>query len=516
MNRYAYRTTGLALRILSALIRPSINIHDRHHIPPDNPVIFVINHFTRAETILLPYYLDKLTSRTIWSLADHNLFKGGLGAFMEKVGALSTAAPDRDQLIVKSLLTNEAAWIIFPEGRMVKNKKIFEVVNEQKRFLISTSAGKHPPHTGAATLALRTEFYRERLKKMAAIYPDEARRLLDLFGINTIGEVVDKSTCLVPVNITYYPIRAKENNLSSLAQGMFDNLSAKAIEELQAESTMLMSDTDIDIRFGEPIPMARFMTPAVIRENIELKAQIGFNDSIVAKKMLRATAVRIMERYMASIYSMTTVNHDHLFASILKHLPADRIDEDDFRRRVFLSLTELSSLKPGIFRHTSCSQSQVRLLTDDRHGKYANFMDIAEETGIVQQEGRVLIRNSDMFVQPDSLQTRVENPVVIIANEVEPLAELQAIIRRLSLESPENIRQQVARYLIQQADFRFEKDYANHAVKGESKKKNIGRPYLLRGQTGRPGLILIHGYMAAPLEVKALARHLNRQGYTVY
>ena len=516
MNRHAYRTTGLALRVLSTLIRPRINIHNQHHIPPDNPVIFVVNHFTRAETLLLPYYIDKLTQRTIWSLADHNLFKGGLGAFLEKVGALSNAAPDRDQLIVRSLLTNEAAWIIFPEGRMVKNKKIYDVVNEKGRFVISTSAGKHPPHTGAATLALRTEFYRERLKKMAEIYPDEAARLLERFGIADIAAVVDTSTCLVPVNITYYPIRARENALSSFTRGLFENLSAKAIEELQAESTMLMSDTDIDIRFGEPIPVARFMKPEVIQENIELKAQIGFDDSIAAKKMLRSTAVHLMERYMESIYSMTTVNHDHLFAALLKNLPADRVSEEDLRRRAFLVLTRLARMRSGIFRHTSCTQGQVHLLTDDRHGKYANFLAIAEETGIVRRQENQLIKNREMFVQPDSLQTRVENPVVIIANEVEPLFDLQEAIREVAAEPAEAVRRQTARHLIQQADFQFEKDYANHAVAGESKKKNIGRPFLLRGEEGSAGVVLVHGYMAAPMEVKALARHLNRRGYTVY
>ena len=65
-------------------------------------------------------------------------------------------------MIVKTLLTGEAAWVIYPEGRMVKNKKIME----KGRFMISYAGGKRPPHTGAATLALRTEFYRQRLLKL--------------------------------------------------------------------------------------------------------------------------------------------------------------------------------------------------------------------------------------------------------------------------------------------------------------------------------------------------------------
>jgi len=133
MNRYAYRTTGFALKALSSVMQPTVRIYDEENIPSDNSVIFVINHFTRAETLLAPYYINKITGRQIWSLADRGLFKGGLGSFLESVGALSTGNPDRDKLIVKTLLTNEASWIIFPEGRMVKNKKIYDVIDEKPR-----------------------------------------------------------------------------------------------------------------------------------------------------------------------------------------------------------------------------------------------------------------------------------------------------------------------------------------------------------------------------------------------
>jgi 1-acyl-sn-glycerol-3-phosphate acyltransferase len=123
MNRYAYRTTGLVIKTLSGLIKPTIRIHGQNKIPGDHSLIFVVNHFTRAETLLVPYYINKITGRSIWSLASQDLFKGGLGSFLEKLGAVSTGDPDRDKLIVKTLLTNEASWVIFPEGRMVKKQE---------------------------------------------------------------------------------------------------------------------------------------------------------------------------------------------------------------------------------------------------------------------------------------------------------------------------------------------------------------------------------------------------------
>ena len=173
----------------------------------------MINHFTRLETFLMPYQLFRLTGVPVWSLASYELFKGSLGAYLDKVGAVSTKSPDRDRLIVKSLLTGEAHWIIFPEGRMVKDKKIIE----KGRYMVSYAGGKRAPHTGAATLALRTEFYRQRLKSMLDDKPDEANHLLEQFQIENVDSIFDRTTYIVPVNLTYFPIRARENILNKMA-----------------------------------------------------------------------------------------------------------------------------------------------------------------------------------------------------------------------------------------------------------------------------------------------------------
>lgn len=62
----------------------------------------------------------------------------------------------------------------------------------------------------------------------------------------------------------------------------------------------------------------------------------------------------------------------------------------------------------------------------------------------------------------------------------------------------------------------FDQDYQRHAIVGESKEKPIGKPYLLHHSGNSKGVLLIHGLMAAPLEVKQWADALYAQGYNVY
>ena len=62
----------------------------------------------------------------------------------------------------------------------------------------------------------------------------------------------------------------------------------------------------------------------------------------------------------------------------------------------------------------------------------------------------------------------------------------------------------------------FETEYRQHFLEGESKPQKIGRPYLLHNETAKHGVLLIHGLMAAPEEVREWAEFLYSMGYTVY
>jgi carboxylesterase len=72
------------------------------------------------------------------------------------------------------------------------------------------------------------------------------------------------------------------------------------------------------------------------------------------------------------------------------------------------------------------------------------------------------------------------------------------------------------RKLLDQEQALFEDEYQKHYLSGETKGPDIGAPYLLHQPQSRNAVLLIHGLMAAPYEVREWAENLFSKGYTVY
>jgi len=510
VNRNAYLATGHVIALMETLSRVNVTIRGRENIPAGS-LIFVVNHFTRIETILLPYHIYHLTRQPVWSLANADMFTGAFGQFLEAVGALSTKAPHRDKMIVKSLLTGEANWIIFPEGCMVKDKLFVE----HARYAVSCAGGRRAPHTGAATLSLRTEFYRQRLRQLVDNQPEEASRLQQLFGIDDMTPVLRNKTFIVPVNITYYPLRAEENALSRLAEIFLGKqLAQRYHEELLTEGAMVLEGVDIDIRFGKPIDPGQCLSCASIEQDILSPGRIDFDDRLPSIQAMRREAHGLMRRYMNAIYELTTVNHDHLFASLLRRLPFRQFTGEDFSRRAFLlaSSTALS----GLCRHQSLETGQTSLLTDDRHHKLREFLSLALETGVIRRDGKNYVKDPAKFSSVlDMNRARIDNPIGVIANEVLPLKALQKEVLLTAWLPAIFLGHLVHKRLLARGEEEFEADYHTFFRTGESKARDIGRPFLIKGRSRETGVVLVHGFLAAPRELAELADYLGRKGLWV-
>ena len=161
-------------------------------------------------------------------------------------------------------------------------------------------------------------------------------------------------------------------------------------------------------------------------------ADNGYDPSYGArplKRLMHKEALKIMQRYMAAIYSMTSVNHDHLFASLLRFSPHKKFKEHALRRKLFLLTGAVREVK-NLYLHQNLQDDQVHLLTDDRYGRVSDFLSVAIEKEILKREGRYLIKDRSKFSSPyDFHRARIDNPVEVMANAVEPLTALQRVVR---------------------------------------------------------------------------------------
>ena len=123
MNRFVFELSGYTMKTFSGFSKAHIKIFGKENIP-NGSIIFTANHFTRIETIFLPYHIHNLTHKKIFSLATAELFDiPMLKGLIDNLGGVSTKDPHRDELILKTLLAQDAHWIIFPEGMMVRSEE---------------------------------------------------------------------------------------------------------------------------------------------------------------------------------------------------------------------------------------------------------------------------------------------------------------------------------------------------------------------------------------------------------
>jgi esterase/lipase/1-acyl-sn-glycerol-3-phosphate acyltransferase len=508
--RYARRATGAILSAVEAVMAGRISVQGTQNLP-EGPVLFVANHFTRCETFILPYLIDRYARRNVMSLAHYKLYSGILGDFLRAIGSLSTRHPEVKHRIVEDLLTGRSDWLIYPEGSMIKNKKVWK----DGKFHIDAPARTGSPHTGSAVLALQVVIYKQ-LIALARERGDHAAVEWYLRRFHVGGEL-PATFSIVPINITYYPIRPGPNVLYRLARTVVKSLPRTLAEELTIEGNALFKESDITVYFGKPIDLGRYermLRPAL--------AGVKPGDAAAINALLEALKHRVTTKLMSEIYSRLTVNVDHLFCSALRAMRKERIAADDLDAVIYLAAREIQGR--GRRRiHRTIDGSLLGLLTDQPVPALDSIRRLAVEHGVLARRGdewhvnQVALNASHGFHD-----IRIKNPVGVIANELEPLREAVGTVRELANLSHHQLRGRVADLLHGEDLVEFETDYqaalASAAAGREPAPKDraIGAPFFLRRPHAEVGIVLCHGYLAAPAEVQLLANHLHGVGFPVY
>ncbi len=515
MSSKTFRYAAIALRILEKLLGSNFTVSGLEKLP-QKPVMFVANHFTRAETFFVPYLIYKYTGRQIRCLADSGLYHGALGRFLESVGTISTKHKNRDNVIIKDLVTGDYDWMIYPEGSMLKSKEI----KEDSGFVNYTPNRIGPVRTGSAVLALKSQIYRTDI--IEAFEAGDLETLKDFetnFDITYQNNFKDLSTQIVPLNITYYPLRPGKNKIQQLAARLVKRIPKQVAEELEIEGNLLLG-ADININFGDPLNLADY-----IKSARDLIGQLPIiKEETKTNLLLRYFKTRLTNEFMAKIYSDIQVNLDHIFAAALGYFEEEEIEINHLKRVIYFSGAMIHGCGKYRINHSVFEENLMKMFLDEPHHDFDGVYELAKKQGIIEEisYSRIRIKKDLLAKQYDFHEIRLENSLHVVANEFALLDTASAIVRRSVKIKDEELRQKVFHEIHKRDLEIFNSDYEIYFDEKLSKDKSVGSPFFLdsrakvSSQVRGVGVIVSHGYKSAPKEAEALSQFLNGFGFKVY
>ncbi len=494
-----YSSTSFMLKVIDAILKTNIHLHGEEHLTKSAPTLFVANHFTRFETLIMPYVINERSDRKIRSLADRSLFIGLLGTYLKHSGALSTADLYRNDIIIGDLMSGRNNWIIYPEGFMVKNKKV--TMNEGE-FYTDIPRHRGPVFSGAALMALEAE-RRKRSFKAAQKEQDTAQldRLRTKFFFESDEECAYQSTHIIPVNITYYPLRPGHNalmNLVGLLAG--DDASQQTLEEIEIEGNLL-NRAEIHVRFCGPIDISHYTLDH------------DLSDKDAAKKLRH----RLTTDFMEVIYQNVLVTIDHLFSVLLEKHTRARVDKEYLKQLLYLLSCKIHDA--GIYHcHESINGPLLHLLTDEGYAPYDELLFLALQQNILKEVGgkSYQINHKQYRDDSDFHRVRLTNTLRVIYNEVALLKELHQSADEILLLKPQRLSLDLF-YTIFRRDLAiYHGDYKQFYSVMYSKAKEVGEPFVLYDETFTAGIVFAHGLKSTPSETRDICEYLHQQGFNVY
>ncbi|WP_375723418.1 alpha/beta fold hydrolase [Arcobacter sp. KX21116] len=488
-------SSGILLNILEKIFDANIEVKGIENIPKDNPKIFVANHFTRMEALLVPYALYELTNKKVGVIADDSLFNTYFGSFLKDIGAMPKSSPFRNNTIIGDLITGCKDWMIFPEGLMVKAK---DISKQKNHFCVKVDGTCQVVHTGSAFFALNSQLLRDDYfnKKIK-----DFKKFQHKYFIHECKDIRKEETMIVPINISYSNLRTGKNFLIDMVSKFVGNIGEHFLEELEIESNIVLN-SKITIQILKPI------STQDILEDIYKKEKN--HNNIINKYRYELT-----HRFMDNIYKNLNINFDHIFVLLIFLYPKKSINKNHLKRMIYLLWKEL---KENLFSYNIEQESNIiNLISYEEFLPFENILKIAIKDNIILEDKINYFLNKNALLNSYTHHTiRLKNILHVILNEVLIIDKLNILAKNLVLKEKEEIDRLLLDTLEKEEHDEFESDYEKFKDYTNIKDKEIGRPRYYNHSISDVCVITLHGFSSSPKEVEQLSKFVRSKEINVY
>jgi esterase/lipase len=544
INTVTYDWCVKAFRTTKKLLKLNIKLHnqeDENINSTELGDIFLFNHFARFETFIPQYLIHEATGAYCRSVASSDFFEEDdrFTQFLYSVGVVPNDLPSLFPFLAREILHGKKL-VIFPEGGMVKDKR---VVDHRGQFSIysRTAMERRKHHSGAAVIALALDAFKTALLRDFSrgnyARVDRWAEQLEFDSSDHLMKKALKPTVIVPSQITFYPIRVNDNILNQ-AVGLFSKgVNKRFAEELIIEGNLLFKHTDMDIRFSRPLVAGEYwrwweklMLPNVVHsfdsldELFNLKASKGHLGGRLHSLGMRAKSSKLRDDYMRSMYQAVTINLSHIASYLilclyrhgLKKLRCIR-----FHKMLYLAIKKLQKTDYHLHR-SLLNPEEYGGIVNEGSSRLDQFLSTVQSMELVKIEEAHYVLQEKLIADFEIDEIRTENLISVYANELAPLSEATSVIDSV-MELVKGISPQ--QYSLNRLDdqflaFEWDRKQFNKEQHEEINDQQTASAdanwfFLESTQKSASAVLLIHGFLASPAEMRSLGERLHAQGHHV-
>ncbi|MFT5504057.1 MAG: esterase/lipase/1-acyl-sn-glycerol-3-phosphate acyltransferase [Gammaproteobacteria bacterium] len=543
INHRTYQLCVRAFRTARKLLKLNIKLHadDDSYDAARQGDIFLFNHFARFETFIPQYLLHEEVGAYCRSVASSEFFKGDqrFSDFLYSVGVIPNDMPNLFSFLAREILHGRKL-VMFPEGGMVKDKRVIDQDGIYSIFSRSANE-RRKHHRGAAVIALALDAFKTAIlsdySKGNYQRVDRWAEQLDFENTETLVARAIKPTVIVPSHITFYPLRVNDNFLHQSAQLFNNKINKRFAEELIIEGNLLFKDTDMDIRFSKPLiagkywrPWEKWMLPNVVHsfdsleELFSLKAKKNHWGGRLFSTGMTARSNRVRDDYMKSMYQAVTINLSHIASRLVHSLYESghtRIRCNRFHKILYLAIKQIQ--KTDLFLHRSLmNPDDYGAIVNQGSSRLAQFLKTANRLKLVSIENGQYVINDKLKHEFDIDEIRTENIIGVYSNEIAPSSEVTKLIEKsISLaQTTSAVTMADHRFDDQLLALRydrkaFDKPRYKEINDQQTATEDANWFFLRSSDRSASAVLLIHGFLSSPAEVRSLGDHLHSLGHHV-
>ncbi|MBL6986105.1 MAG: alpha/beta fold hydrolase [Methylobacter sp.] len=504
--------------------------------------IFLFNHFSRFETFIPQFLIYEQTGAYSCAIASGEFFEEDnvLSRYLRHVGVFPHNHDRLFPLLAGQILRGRKV-IIFPEGGMVKDRR---VIDKRGHYSIYSrvTGNRRKLHTGPAVLGQGVETFKAAIRH-AHSQNDVAllRQWKDVLQIDSIDQLIavaNKPTLMVPANITFYPIRSSENLLFKGVELFSNGMSLRQSEELLIEGNIMLKNTDMDIRIGTPVDpccvwdwRTRYLMDKVVPDINTIDDVFTLNSRpknwkqrLLGKYFIK-NAQCSRDRYMEGIYTNVTVNLSHLAATLIMHYVDQgqtHIEKNKFYNILYIAIKHLQNNTVIHLHRSLLNPDDYSDLFKATNKRFEQFMCAAKEVELINEDENCYQFLPKLCIESDFDSIRLENPIAVYNNEAAPLHTVRDTLIAAIDESVHADQDKLAAWHFEDEcrTLAWEKQtyskYLSDDISHEEAAVDDPSPFFIQPKLANGfGVLLVHGLLASPAELRTYGEYLVKQGYTV-